>query len=148
MNPAIWGSHAWFFYHAITFAYPICPTQYDKEKMKAFFHSLDGVLPCDKCKIHFQEHLKKFPLTYNVLCSRKSLVKWLIDFHNVVNVMVGKPKRSYDDVIKYYKEQGLLPNNNKNVKENSYKININLIITILLIFLVLLLLTYIIWKKY
>lgn len=99
VEPSIWGPCAWFFLHTITFAYPSCPTEEDKWNMKQFFESLQPVLPCKKCQLNFSKHFEKHPLTYDILCSKKELIKWLIDIHNDVNVMNGKPTMGYDEAI-------------------------------------------------
>lgn len=102
MKPEVWGPHAWIFLHSVTFDYPDDPSESIKEQYKSFFESLQIVLPCDMCRNHFKENLKKFPLTKNVLKSRKNLIEWLIDIHNNVNQSNNKPKLQYQDVVKKY----------------------------------------------
>jgi hypothetical protein len=99
MDPEVWGPHGWIFLHCITLAYPDCPSKVDKEAMKNFFISLGPVLPCEKCRNNFTKHLIKYPLTDSILCSRDKLVRWLIDIHNEINEINGKPKVTYDDVL-------------------------------------------------
>lgn len=100
MKPDIWGPAGWFLLHTLTLDYPINPTDIDKINMYNFFMSFQKVIPCDKCKINFADHLKKYPLSNTVLSSRNNLVKWLIDIHNEVNVMNGKKKLSYEEAIR------------------------------------------------
>lgn len=102
MDPKVWGPHGWVFLHSITLGYPTCPTDKEKESFKTFFESIQNILPCDKCRINYKNHLKKLPLTNKVLCSRKNLFRWLVDVHNSVNRMHGKPEMDYDAVIKKY----------------------------------------------
>jgi len=113
MDPKIWGPHAWFFLHAVTLAYPNNPTYEEKENMLNFFNNLGNILPCDKCKIHFYTNIKKYKLTDDILSSKKSLVKWLIDIHNEVNKMTNKKVVSYDDAINNYTN---ISSNNSNKK--------------------------------
>lgn len=101
VEPRIWGPPGWFFLHVITLNYPSCPNEEDKQNMKQFFESLQRVLPCKKCQRNFGEHLVKHPLTDAVLCSKKELIKWLIDVHNEVNVMTGKPVMGYDEAVSH-----------------------------------------------
>ena len=89
VNPKLWGSHAWKFLHYVTLDYPENPTYHDKEKYKKFFLSLQGILPCLKCKDHLKSNLKILPLSNKVLASDKNLMYWLIDLHNVVNESTG-----------------------------------------------------------
>lgn len=102
MNPNVWGKHAWFFLHSITLAYPQCPSEEDKKNIKNFFENLHLVLPCPKCKINYKAHLDKTPLTDDILSSKYKLISWLINIHNQVNIMNGKPQLSYDQVLNIY----------------------------------------------
>ena len=99
MEPNIWGPSAWTFLHTIALQYPELPTDDDKKQYYIFFNSLKDVLPCPNCRIHYSEHLDKFPIQ---LESRKELSEWLIDIHNEVNTMTGKRKHSYEEVKKQY----------------------------------------------
>jgi hypothetical protein len=127
LNPKIWGPHAWFLFHSITLSYPECPNKTDKEKMKDFFLSLDGVLPCGKCRQNFKKHLIKHPLTDQILSNKKEVVLWLLNIHNEVNKINNKRIFTYDELIQYY--------NNEYSKDNklSYIILVIILIIILLI---------------
>jgi len=102
MNPNIWGPATWTFLHTITFTYPDNPTIDDKKNMYNFFMNLSNVLPCEKCKINFDDHLRDYPLTSEVLCSKSSLSRWLIDIHNEINKLNKKSVLSYQQVEDYY----------------------------------------------
>lgn len=105
MNPNVWGPHAWIFLHFITLNYPKNPTEIDKYNMTTFFKSLEHVLPCDTCRLHYKDNIEeKYPLTDYILSSRENLVKWLIDVHNVVNKMNNKSILLHDDVINMYSD--------------------------------------------
>lgn len=102
MKPEIWGPHAWIFLHSVTFDYPDNPSPHIKEQFKNFFESLQYILPCEMCREHYKHNLKRFPITNNVLKSRKNLIEWLIDIHNNVNKSNKKPKLKYQEVVKKY----------------------------------------------
>jgi len=99
MKPEIWGPHAWIFLHSITLEYPDYPTYEDKQNMTTFINSLKHVLPCHKCRINFNEHLNKYPLTDNILNSKPNLIKWLIDIHNSVNKITNKKELSHEEAL-------------------------------------------------
>lgn len=101
MNQNIWGSHLWFSLHTITFTYPLKPTHNEKIEFRNFFLSLQNVIPCAVCKRNYKRHLKEKPIERN-LETRKDLVIWLIDIHNMVNAEIGKKILSYETVIKKY----------------------------------------------
>jgi hypothetical protein len=98
--PDKWGPHVWQALHYITLGYPNNPTEDQKLKYKTFFILLKDTLPCIVCANHYAENLKKNPLTDDDLANKEALVKWLIDFHNVVNEMKGKPIIKYEDARK------------------------------------------------
>jgi len=99
VEPRIWGSSAWKFMHCVTLAYPINPTETDKNDIRQFFDIMPKVLPCNVCKNNCKGHFAANPLTDQILYSRENLVRWLIDIHNSVNEMHGKPKLSYADAV-------------------------------------------------
>lgn len=137
MNPLVWGPSAWTFLHTITLAYPDCPNANDKNNIKGFFNSLRYVLPCHSCKNHFNKNLNKYPLTDEILCSKEKLIKWLINIHNEINIVNGKPTWSYVDVLTHYDN---LYNNSSN-KVNTYLI-------IFIIILIVICLSVIGWYTY
>lgn len=103
MNQNVWGPHLWFSLHTISFTYPIRPKETDKEEYKSFFIALQHVIPCSICKKNYKRHLKEFPVDAH-LNSRKDLVYWVIDLHNMVNSETGKRVISYEDAIKRYED--------------------------------------------
>ena len=101
MDPNIWGSHAWLFLHTVTLNYPDEPTRFDKENYKQFFESLGHVIPCEVCKNHYKQNIRKYPIQ---LDSKESLTKWLHKIHNLVNIKNNKDEFTYDNFIKKYSE--------------------------------------------
>ena len=103
MNQNIWGPHLWFSLHTISFTYPLNPTENDKQHYKNFFTNLQDVIPCSVCKKNYKRHIIEHPID-DFLNTRKTLVYWVIDMHNMVNGEIGKKILSYDTVIKKYEE--------------------------------------------
>ena len=91
-----WGPNTWKALHTITMAYPREPTQKEKEQFKAFFTSIQNVLPCPQCRLHYRQHLTSFPLSDAVLSSTRSLFNWLVDVHNAVNAQNNKALYTYE----------------------------------------------------
>ena len=87
----------------MTFNYPDNPTVLDKQNYETFFTSLQNVIPCSICRDHYKTHLQNNPI-HNHLNDRVSLSKWLVDIHNQVNVMLGKPTMMFEEVVKIYKK--------------------------------------------
>ncbi len=103
MNQNIWGPHLWFSLHTMTFVYPLKPKHEDKKHYQTFFESLQYTIPCSVCRKNYIRHLKELPIEKH-LESRKDLVFWLIDIHNMVNGETGKKILSYEVVIKKYEK--------------------------------------------
>lgn len=101
MKPEIWGSHLWFILHLISFEYPVNPTEFDKRVYHDFYTSLKDVIPCEMCKKHYRDHITKYPLTPH-LDNRDTLVKWVIQVHNFVNMSLGKPIYNIQQVMETY----------------------------------------------
>ena len=129
-NNNIWGPPAWTFLHTVTYNYPENPTDDDKRNFYNFFMSLQHVLPCNKCKAHYQQNIQKYNLSES-LDSRENLVKWLIDLHNDINRDNKKPVWSYSEVYNKYREMY----NQTNIYNNIIIFVIILIVLILVFFL-------------
>lgn len=96
MNTQIWGPGTWLFIHSVCLNYPETPTQKDKERVVQFFTLLGEVLPCKYCRDNYQEHTAANPIRPD---SRKELVCWSIDLHNMVNKKLGKPIMPRGDCV-------------------------------------------------
>jgi hypothetical protein len=100
VGPDTWGPVIWHALHYITLGYPNNPTEDNKKKYKQFFTLLSDTIPCSICANHYSENLLIMPLDDKVLENKESLIKWLIDFHNVVNEKNNKPIIKYEDARK------------------------------------------------
>ena len=128
MNQNIWGPHLWFSLHTISFNYPLIPTNEDKDNYKMFYVSMQHVIPCSICKKNYIRHLKEHPIEKH-LNSRKLLVYWVIDIHNMVNSEIGKKILSYDKIIKKYEtvynKKIILEGDDNDIENDIVKQNIN-----------------------
>lgn len=104
--PKIWGPPTWESNHAITFGYPIKPTNDDKKHMETHFKNLGHVLPCCECSKHFISFVtenKDTKLTDAILESRTNLTKWFWNIHKTVCENVGiQYDISYEMLCKKY----------------------------------------------
>jgi hypothetical protein len=101
MEPKIWGPFMWFILHIISFNYPDTPSPFDKDAYRDFFNALKNVIPCDQCKKHYTRHLQDYPITPH-LDSKKSLIEWMIQIHNLVNVSLNKKQFTTEEVLTIY----------------------------------------------
>ena len=106
-GPTEWGPFGWKFIHYITLGYPNNPTALDKQKYMNFFNSLQYVLPCSICSAHFQENLKLYPLTYELLSDKMKFIEWGILMHNLVNISNKKKEYTMDEGLKEIEKNNL-----------------------------------------
>lgn len=101
----IWGSPGWIFGHAVTFGYPINPTEEQKNKYKNYFISLGDVLPCRFCRESYQKFITtgETALTAEALTNRNTLTKWFYNVHEAVNRKLEVDYGvTYEDVVDKY----------------------------------------------
>lgn len=103
MNPKIWGPGAWTFLHSVTLNYPDTPSQQDKNEYADFFYSLANVLPCSACQNNFRKNLNDLPIKL-YLQSKNSLVEWLFEIHNRINIENKKKIFTLPQFKKLYKQ--------------------------------------------
>ena len=104
-----WGKSYWKVAHAVTFLYSDEPSEEEKGRMIRFFQLFPFLLPCSICGLHFVNTLShKKPLNDDVLASRDTLSRWLVEVHNLVNERVGKSQVDYESVRRFYMEDSSL----------------------------------------
>lgn len=91
-----WAPKMWDTMYAVAFTSPVDPTPQQREKFRKWFELIATVIPCDKCKVHFEEVMRKHPVDTR---SRASLSKWLVKAHNEVNRSLGKPDVIWEDAV-------------------------------------------------
>ena len=102
MNPDIWGPHAWFLLYSVALAYPEEPTKDDKTNYYNFYMSLQDVLPCLKCRVHYSQHIKNHPLSDEILNNKLSVFKWVHSIHNAVKESQGKKPYTLSSTIEHF----------------------------------------------
>jgi len=103
MLTTVWGPSMWHTLHAISFNYPVNPTNKEKQQYRHYIFSLKHILPCGKCRKNFSKNLKTLPLTIGHMKSRDTFSKYVYQLHEVVNDMLGKKSGlTYDDIRERY----------------------------------------------
>ena len=97
MLTTVWGPSLWHSIHTITFNYPVRPTKQEQADYYKFIMSLEKVLPCKYCRENFPKNMravnkrKRTTLKRALARGRAGFSRYMYDFHNEVNVMLGKP---------------------------------------------------------
>lgn len=99
MKPTVWGPKFWQLLHILSYKYPSEPSDNDKKQMKLFLENLYFVIPCKECSEHFKQNIRTNPITDSDLSSKYSFIRWIISFHNIVNVFLKKEIFPYDVAI-------------------------------------------------
>jgi hypothetical protein len=103
MLTAVWGPSLWHSLHAVSFNYPVNPTEEEKQHYQEFVYNLRFVLPCGKCRENLCRNLKLLPLTIERMESRETFSKYIYHLHEKVNKMLGKKSGlTYEDVKERY----------------------------------------------
>ena len=136
LSPRIWGDTFWKTGYLITYVYPANPTNEDKNTVVNFFNQFKKILPCEKCRNHYEIHLQKFPLNDKSLANKYSLMVWLLNMHNEVNKSLGKKILTLNEIYDKY------------IIDNQSDNKIKTYITLLLLFLIIIIvIIYILLKK-
>lgn len=79
----VWGPIIWNVIHMFS---AIADLTFNYIKYKAFITCIPYVLPCMQCRLHFKEHLLKYPLDVSI--ESKDVFQWSVVVHNDTNVLV------------------------------------------------------------
>ena len=102
MNTEIWGPSSWKFLYSIALAYPNTPPDFSTiQQYKQFFTSLQYVLPCQKCQIHFGNMLQSNPID-PYLVSSNALFEWISIVENNIRIENGKQPFSKEQILQRY----------------------------------------------
>lgn len=134
-NPTFWGPKAWFFIDSIILSLPdnVILESELQTSIKNFFLSLQLLLPCEKCRIHYTEYYRNNYLD----CSKKqNILIWINNLHNIISTRNNKKTYSINDMYKYYDMN--TSNFQYNSKSNNY-FNSFYNISILILFIIIIL---------
>ena len=79
-----WGSHLWAFIHTVTL----------KKEHRALevVKNIGPIMPCQLCRPDYDQSILGLDET-------SDLFKWSVDFHNKINIKLGKPVFTYDEAL-------------------------------------------------
>lgn len=111
-QPKIWGKYFWYTIHYIALGFPDDATDEDKDEYKNFFVNLHQVIPCYKCSVNYIKHLHERPLEYKDLQNSRTLFKWTVDIHNIVNKNLKKRIISIEEATILFSKNNFQKNSN------------------------------------
>ncbi len=126
-NPAYYGS-MWILLHMKSAR---AKTLQAKLSLIEDIIMLSEIFPCEKCRNHIKEYLQQhsFEKYMNLLENGEDIgmFKWMWEFHNAVNLRIGKPFVTFQNALNMYSSK-LISNTqcyNCNVSNNKINNNTN-----------------------
>ena len=102
VKPHVWGPSAWKFLYMTAMGYPNTPTEEEQTAMKQFILSLKHLLPCEKCRVNFNEKIDGVfgqRLHEAVQCSQ-NLLGYFYDLESAVAKKNGKEIGDFGQTMK------------------------------------------------
>ena len=102
-EPNFWGPSFWLSLHNGADKYPINASKLVKERMKGFILGIPYMLPCTKCFIHASDYIESKKDNMDEICNgRYNLFKFFYEFHNTINIRLGKKTISLEEAFNIY----------------------------------------------
>ena len=103
-NPNVWGPYYWYILHNSSAIYPINANPVVRNVMKYRILAIPYELPCRKCQIHASAYIQQFSDIQldDIVSTREKLFNFYVDFHNAVNIRLGKPTWTYEQAYNHY----------------------------------------------
>jgi FAD-linked sulfhydryl oxidase len=97
-----WGPLGWNWLHTTAIDYPLDPTPREAAAARLCVQSFAAHLPCGECRRHALAYLAKHPPN---LSNTYAFQSWAWQFHNAVNVRLGKRAFTYVEYNKFYERE-------------------------------------------
>jgi thiol-disulfide isomerase/thioredoxin len=85
------GRSTWHLLHSMAAKYPETPTSEHKQAIVNFVKTLEHLYPCDVCRHHLSDNLKRISPLVDSVGDRNVLSVWACQLHNIVNEDLNKP---------------------------------------------------------
>lgn len=107
MRINIWGPLLWELIHTISLSF----TLQNKGHYITFFNSIVNIIPCNRCKQHYKEYLKRNSIQ-NATSSYKNIVEWVNKLHNRINKQNNKKVYTFQETKnKFFNNDNIIINN-------------------------------------
>lgn len=113
-----WTSNYWFLLHILGYTYR-------EKRAKKYIQLIKlskKILPCPKCRAHFVEYFSQNKLSADTI-NREILIKWVIDYHNAVNITNNAKTYSEEAVYNFYHNDNVLKRNDEKIVELINQLN-------------------------
>lgn len=93
----VWGPKAWHLLHAFSIN-KLKITDEKKNNYNLFYKSFVYILPCEICSSHYYEIINYIDPILEEDITRKYLIKWVFNIHNLINNLLDKPIYSFSNL--------------------------------------------------
>jgi hypothetical protein len=90
-----WGPKAWSLLHSFSINENKKISIRKKHNYYIFYTSFIHILPCEICREHYSDIIYHIEPLIEDKITRKYLIKWVFDIHNIVNDLLDKPQFPY-----------------------------------------------------
>lgn len=97
-DPKLWGSEQWTFLEIMVRHFPDTLTEIQQKNLKIHLLSMEHILPCEVCRTHYGDYIRRTNLKGMDLSKKETVKKWMNDIHNELL----KNPRTLESVDKYY----------------------------------------------
>ena len=94
-----WGPFMWGLIHTVTIIDFEDDAQYRAvEHAIQVLKGIPSVIPCHRCALHYQTHVIP-QLDVDKWLEPMSLFRFMVDYHNTVNIKLSRQIYTYDDAL-------------------------------------------------
>lgn len=102
MGPAKFGPYFWGVLHIA------CLSNIDPEALQTLINLYPYILPCSICGNDFNNIIKTKPFPESNE-NKLNKFQWSVDVHNEVNIKLGKDIVNYEDALKFWTSEPIIP---------------------------------------
>jgi arsenate reductase-like glutaredoxin family protein len=96
----IWGPKAWSLLHSFSVDEMKKISNTKKHNYYILYTTFIYILPCEICREHYSDIIYNIEPLVEDKISRKYLIKWVFNLHNIVNDLLDKPQYPYKKISK------------------------------------------------
>jgi len=102
-SPEVFGPAFWFSFHTGAAHLPENLSPISASRIRAFINGIPELVPCTDCSEHSRAFIEENKARINNFRRGDDVFRFYVDFHNYVNLRLGKPLVSYEKAYEMYK---------------------------------------------
>jgi hypothetical protein len=102
-SPEVFGPAFWFSFHTGAAHLPENLSPISLSRIRAFINGIPELVPCIDCSEHSRAFIEENKAKINNFRRGDDVFRFYVDFHNYINLRLGKPLVSYEKAYEMYK---------------------------------------------